>query len=79
MTQASSDLQLGATAANLTPLSATDEAAKIRERCRSLGISWVEKPPETDPAAIQLLTPEVAVRVRSVPIRIERGRLILGI
>ena len=78
MTPAANDLQLGATEANLTPPSAADETAKIRERCRILGISWVEKPPETDPAAIQLLTPEVAVRVRSVPIRIERGRLIVA-
>lgn len=73
-----SELQLGAKATNLTPASAEAEMAKIRERCRALGISWVEKPPETDPVAIALLTAEVAVRVRAVPLRIERGRLIVA-
>ncbi len=73
-----SELQLGAKPTDITPASAEAETAKIRERCRILGISWVEKPPETDLIAIALLTAEVAVRVRAVPLRIERGRLIVA-
>jgi len=80
MTPAShaSQLQLNTNATDLTPATAETDALKIRDRCRSLGIAWLEKPPETDPAAIALITAEVAVRVRAVPLRVERGRLIVA-
>ncbi len=74
----SSQLQIGGKATDLTPASTEAESAKVRERCRILGIDWLEKPPETDPEAIALLTAEVAVRVRAVPMRIERGRLLVA-
>ncbi len=74
----SGQLQIGAKATDLTPATAESEAAKVRERCRILGIAWLEKPPEADAAAIALLTAEIAVRVRAVPLRIERGRLLVA-
>ena len=52
--------------------------AKIRNRAKALGIAWHEKAPEADPQLISLLEPEVAVRVRAVPLTIERGRLIVA-
>ncbi len=73
-----SELRLGNAATDLTPATAEAETAKVRERCQSLGISWLEKPPDTDPLAIAMLTAEVAVRVRAVPVRVERGRLLVA-
>ena len=78
MTSPANELQLGSKAADLTSGNEDAEISKTRTRCQSLGISWIDKPPETDPAAIALLTAEVAVRVRAVPLRIERGRLIVA-
>ncbi len=71
-------LQIGSKETDLTPATAESEAAKIRERCRILGITWLDKAPEPDANAIALLTAEVAVRVRAVPLRIERGRLLVA-
>ncbi|MSQ90093.1 MAG: type II/IV secretion system protein [Phycisphaerales bacterium] len=73
-----SQLQIGLPTTDLSPTGAESEAAKIRERCRSLGLQWLEKTPEADPDAIALITAEVSVRVRAVPIRVERGRLIVA-
>jgi type IV pilus assembly protein PilB len=47
----------------------------LRERCRMLGIEWVETVPETADSAVERIAPEVAVRLRLVPLRVERGRL----
>jgi type II secretory ATPase GspE/PulE/Tfp pilus assembly ATPase PilB-like protein len=58
--------------------SAEAEATKIRERCRALGIAWHDKAPEGDAQLIGLLEPEVAVRVRAVPLKIEKGRLLVA-
>lgn len=58
--------------------SAEAEAAKIRDRCRALGIAWHDKAPEVDAQMIALLEPEVAVRVRAVPLKVERGRLLVA-
>jgi type II secretory ATPase GspE/PulE/Tfp pilus assembly ATPase PilB-like protein len=47
----------------------------LRERCRMLGIEWSEAVPESTDDAVQRIAPEVAVRLRVVPLRVERGRL----
>jgi len=78
MTPPAAELQLSANGAKQgeKPASGSDnEPGRIRERCKALGIEWLEKAPETDAAAINLLTPEVAVRVRAVPFRVEKGRV----
>ena len=54
----------------------TDEEQLVRERCRALGIVWLEEAPEASPEAVALISPEVAVRLRAVPLRIEEGRLV---
>ena len=58
--------------------SAEAELARVRERCKALGIAWHDKAPEGDPQLISLLEPEVAVRVRAVPLKIEKGRLLVA-
>lgn len=72
------EIQLGTKPGELNQASADAEHAKIRERCRVLGIEWHDKAPETDPPTIALLEPDVAVRVRAIPIRVERGRLLVA-
>jgi hypothetical protein len=60
------------------PASAKDEQERLRERCSALGIEWHEKAPEADMAAVGLLLPDVAVRLRVVPLRERSGRLVLA-
>lgn len=47
----------------------------LRERCKLLNIAWNDEVPESDSEAMQRIAPDVAVRLRVVPLRIERGRL----
>ena len=42
----------------------TEEAGEIADRCRLLGIEWMEKAPETDEGVVNLIEPDVAVRLR---------------
>jgi len=49
-----------------------------RERCELLGIPWLEKAPPSDPAAAELLAPEVAVRLGAVPLSIDGQRLLVA-
>ncbi|MBU3729564.1 MAG: hypothetical protein FGM37_10020, partial [Phycisphaerales bacterium] len=51
---------------------------RMRERCSLLGIAWHEKAPEMDGDAPNLLAADVAVRLRVVPLRVERGRLVVA-
>ena len=60
------------------PASTKDEQERLRERCAALGIEWHEKAPEADPAVVGLLLPDVAVRLRVVPLRERNGRLVLA-
>jgi type IV pilus assembly protein PilB len=55
----------------------TDEDS-ARERCRRLGIDWLDDSPPTEPAAIALINADVAVRLRVVPIRLDNGRLVVA-
>ncbi|HBZ96511.1 MAG: type II secretion system protein GspE [Phycisphaerae bacterium] len=49
-----------------------------RRRCELLGIAWHEKPVLADAAAVDLIDPEVAVRLRVVPIRFDDLSLVLA-
>jgi type II secretory ATPase GspE/PulE/Tfp pilus assembly ATPase PilB-like protein len=60
------------------PAAAKDEQDRLRERCASLGIEWYDKAPEADTAIVGLLLPDVAVRLRVVPLRERSGRLVLA-
>jgi type II secretory ATPase GspE/PulE/Tfp pilus assembly ATPase PilB-like protein len=51
---------------------------KMRERCSLLGIAWHDKAPEMDAEAAALLAADVAVRLRIVPLRVDRGRLVVA-
>jgi len=53
------------------------DGATRRERAERLGLCWHEDPLEADAAAVALVDPQVAVRLRIVPIRVEDGRLVL--
>jgi type IV pilus assembly protein PilB len=55
---------------------ATDHS--VRDRCRLLGIEWLEKKPRSEKEAIGLLTADTAVRLRTIPVRLERGRLFVA-
>jgi type II secretory ATPase GspE/PulE/Tfp pilus assembly ATPase PilB-like protein len=63
--------------AKTTPTPASQDAA-VRERCTLLGIQWLEKAPSSDPAAAELLAPELAVRLGAVPVSMEGGRLLVA-
>ena len=49
-----------------------------RQRCELLGIAWHEKPVQADAIAVELIDPEVAVRLRVVPIRFDDLTLVLA-
>ena len=49
-----------------------------RSRCRMLGIDWCEEAPEIDPQAVALITSDIAVRLRVVPVRREGNRLVVA-
>ena len=49
-----------------------------RQRCELLGIAWHERPVAADAAAVALIDPEVAVRLRVVPIRFDDLTLVLA-
>ncbi len=84
MSQTSADrsappAESGLDGARLRPLAAAvpaDDAAAVRRRCAALGIEWLEEPPQADAEAVALVSPEVAVRLRAVPLRAEDGRLV---
>jgi len=66
----------GTTGAPLTE--AAREEAQRREKCQLLGLAWLDDQPVADGSAIGLLTPETAVRLGVVPLRVEHGRLLLA-
>ncbi len=55
-----------------------EEAAEIRGRANMVGLQWHERPVEASPDAIGLVEPEVAVRLRIVPIAVRENRLVLA-
>jgi len=58
-----------------TPLS---QDAGVRERCALLGIDWFDKAPPSDPAAAELLAPEIAVRLGAVPVSFDGNKLLVA-
>ena len=52
--------------------------AGVRERCALLGIEWLDKAPPSDPAAAELLAPELAVRLGAVPVSLDGNRLLVA-
>ncbi|MBU3683079.1 MAG: type II/IV secretion system protein [Phycisphaerales bacterium] len=50
----------------------------LRERCRLFGIEWSDELPEASAGAAERLPPDAAVRLRVVPLRIERGRMVVA-
>jgi type II secretory ATPase GspE/PulE/Tfp pilus assembly ATPase PilB-like protein len=52
--------------------------AGVRERCALLGIEWLDKVPASDPAAAELLAPEIAVRLGAVPVSMDGNRLLVA-
>ncbi len=65
---------VGAPAADQVELAAPEA---LRRRCEALGIPFLEKAPELDPAAVALLDPDRAVRLGVVPVRFEGHRLVI--
>ena len=66
---------------NLTPAGTSNGVPKpvdVRERCRLLGIEWIEKAPPAQAEAVGLVDADIAVRLRIVPLRIERNRLVVA-
>ncbi|MCH2142890.1 MAG: GspE/PulE family protein [Phycisphaerales bacterium] len=55
-----------------------EEAAAIRQHADLLGLTWHEKPVEADAAAVALLEPDIAVRLRVVPIGLRGQQLVLA-
>ncbi len=52
------------------------ETGSIRQRCAALGIRWLEESPNASADAVALISPEVAVRLRVVPLRIAEDHLV---
>ncbi len=54
------------------------DPAAVRQRCAALGIQWAEEAPPVDAAAVALVSPESAVRLRVLPLRLEDGLLVVA-
>ncbi|MEM7228097.1 MAG: GspE/PulE family protein [Planctomycetota bacterium] len=61
-----------------TTLTAASEESSARDRCRLLGIPWLEDPPTAEENAVALVDADVAVRLRIVPLRIDQNRLVIA-
>ena len=55
-----------------------NDAENLAERCALLGIEWLEKAPDTEEEAVALIEPDIAVRLRIVPIERENGTLTIA-
>lgn len=60
------------------PASATMDDEALRDRCRVLGIEWSQQVPAAEADAVKLMTADLAVRLRVVPVRIDKGRLVVA-
>ncbi|MCA9296865.1 MAG: hypothetical protein KC983_10110, partial [Phycisphaerales bacterium] len=61
-----------------TTLSTGSDDASVKERCSMLGIPWLEDAPKAEVDAVAMITADVAVRLRVVPLRLEHNRLIVA-
>jgi type II secretory ATPase GspE/PulE/Tfp pilus assembly ATPase PilB-like protein len=76
MTSLSSETPLNGQSA--TTRSAGSDDASVKERCSMLGIHWLEDAPKAEVDAVAMITADVAVRLRVVPLRLESNRLIVA-
>ncbi len=63
---------------NLNPPAPPEAEAPLRERCRGLGIPWLEDIPEVVSEAVARLEADAAVRLQAVPVRVENGRMVVA-
>ena len=54
---------------------AVDDEATLRRRCEMLGIEWSNQVPQATPEAIALMTADLAVRLRAIPVCMDQKRL----
>ena len=57
---------------------AASTSASVLDKCRVLGIDWLEDAPETSADAVATITADIAVRLRVVPVRFEGNRLVVA-
>lgn len=53
-------------------------ADELRKRCELLGVTWHDNPAMAETAAVELIEPDVAVRLRVVPLRLDGARVVLA-
>ncbi|TDJ57097.1 MAG: type II/IV secretion system protein [Planctomycetota bacterium] len=54
------------------------DATSTRDRCTLLGIEWIDEAPPVDDDVTNLISPDVAVRLAVVPLRLEDDRLVVA-
>ena len=54
------------------------DGASVRDRCAALRIDWMDEAPSATAEAVALIDPEIAVRLRVVPLRMADGRLVVA-
>jgi type IV pilus assembly protein PilB len=55
-----------------------NDEEQVQQRCRMLGIEWLQQIPSAEREAVDLITADLAVRLRVVPLRIEKNRLVVA-
>ncbi len=60
------------------PEKSVDDEAALREKCELLGIDWLTQPTKAEEDSIGLLSADLAVRLRVVPLRTEGKRLMMA-
>jgi hypothetical protein len=53
-------------------------ADELQKRCELLGVTWHNNPASAESAAVELIEPDVAVRLRVVPLRLDGARVVLA-
>ncbi|HRP63051.1 MAG TPA: hypothetical protein PK400_07160, partial [Phycisphaerales bacterium] len=59
-------------------ISAGGEEDALRQRCALLGIEWCPQAPKASADAVSLISADLAVRLRVVPVRLEGNRLVVA-
>jgi type II secretory ATPase GspE/PulE/Tfp pilus assembly ATPase PilB-like protein len=57
---------------------AIGEPESVQDRCKTFGIDWLEEPPPVEADVVPLIGADTAVRLRVVPLRRDRGRLVVA-
>ena len=53
-------------------------SSQLRARCDLLGIPWHDRPAKSEEGVAEMIDPEVAVRLRIVPLRLDGEHLVLA-